>query len=118
MVPQQRTLPLDEIFFALSDPKRRSILQTLQKGPSSVSDLSSPFTDTISPPAFSRHLRVLETAGLIENERVGKGRVCRLRPLGLLEAARQVNEFEAFWRGRFDELREFLKSDPNDPNHA
>ncbi|MEO0414250.1 MAG: metalloregulator ArsR/SmtB family transcription factor [Verrucomicrobiota bacterium] len=75
-MPAQRKSNLDLVFFALSDPTRRAIVRQLVKGPSSVGELSEPFRDEMTPPAISRHLRVLESAQLISQERVGKQRIC------------------------------------------
>ncbi|MEM9646106.1 MAG: metalloregulator ArsR/SmtB family transcription factor [Planctomycetota bacterium] len=98
---------LDEIFFALSDPTRREILARLANGDTSVAELSRPFS--ISAPAISKHLRVLERAGLLEQNREGKGRRCHLVAEPLQEAAAWVASYRKFWSGQLDQLAEYLE---------
>ena len=99
---------LDHTFAALADPTRRAILARLATGDATVGELAKPFA--ISLPAISRHLKVLEEASLIENEREGKHRRCRLRP-DALDAARQWLDFhQRFWSGSPDKLADHLKN--------
>lgn len=106
-------MPLDLTFSALADPTRRAILERLAKGPAGVGALSSPFD--ISGPAISRHLSVLESAGLLVNHRVGKGRLCALLPAALNDASRWMNFEARFWSGSLDRLESFMqKKDRND----
>lgn len=97
---------LDTVFSALADPTRRAIIARLAQGEATVGELASPFD--ISLPAISRHLRVLEEAALIERERDGQHRNCRLRP-ETLKAANEWLSFHArFWSGTFDKLEKHL----------
>jgi DNA-binding transcriptional ArsR family regulator len=103
-------MPLDLTYAALADPTRRAILETLAQGPAPVGTLAQPFR--ISGPAVSRHLRVLEDAGLIVNQRMGKGRLCQLQPQPLTEAQAWLDFQHRFWTGSFDRLDAFLKGQP------
>lgn len=98
---------LDIIFSALSDSTRRAILARLSKGDLTVGELAEPFD--MSLPAVSKHLRVLERAGLLVQERDGRIRRCHLNPEPLKEAARWINHYRQFWEGQFDLLAAFLK---------
>jgi len=98
---------LDHTFSALSDPTRRAILARLAQGEATVGELAEPFD--ISLPAISRHLKVLEQASLISNERHGKHRRCRLRPEALAGAADWLEFYRRFWSGSFDRLDAHLK---------
>jgi DNA-binding transcriptional ArsR family regulator len=98
---------LDPIFNALADPIRRAILARLAQGSANVGTLAEPFE--ISPPAISRHLRVLADAGLIANERRGKQRVCRLNRETLARAQEWLDFSRRFWSGSFDRLDRHLK---------
>jgi len=95
---------LSTIFQALADPTRRAILSRLKEGPSSVGDLSAPFT--ISKPAISQHLKVLESAGLIERQKNAQWRTCSLRTEPLDDAAEWVNHHRDLWNEQFDLLDE------------
>jgi DNA-binding transcriptional ArsR family regulator len=99
----------DMTYAALADPIRRSILETLALGPASVSSLAAPFP--VSGPAISRHLRVLEEAGLIANQRVGKGRICTLQPAALADARDWLDFHARFWTGSFDRLDALLNTE-------
>src|SRR5262245_50590434 len=98
---------LDPIFNALADTTRRAILVRLAQGEANVGTLSEPFD--ISPPAISRHLKVLEQAALITNERRGKERVCRLNRDTLQRAQNWLDFHQRFWSGSFDRLEAHLK---------
>jgi DNA-binding transcriptional ArsR family regulator len=98
---------LDTTFSALADPTRRAILARLAEGEATVGDLAAPFD--ISLPAVSRHLRVLEDAALITNERQGKHRVCRLKPDALAGAANWLELYRRFWSGSFERLDDHIK---------
>ena len=98
---------LDPIFNALADPTRRAILARLAQGEANVGTLAEPFE--ISAPAISRHLRVLEEAALISNERRGKQRVCRLNRETLARAREWLDFSRRFWSGSFDRLDSHLK---------
>jgi DNA-binding transcriptional ArsR family regulator len=99
---------LDTTFSALSDPTRRAILVRLAQGDATVGELAEPFD--MSPPAISRHLRVLEEAELITNQREGKHRRCRLKREALTAATEWLDFSRRFWRGSFDRLDVHLKS--------
>jgi DNA-binding transcriptional ArsR family regulator len=92
----------DDVFGALSDPTRRSIVRRLADGEATVLELAEPFP--ISLPAISRHLQVLERAGLISRGRDGQRRPCRLRPEPLLEIAAWTEHTRAAWEQRLDRL--------------
>ncbi len=98
---------LDPIFNALADGTRRAILARLAQGEASVGTLSAPFS--ISAPAISRHLKILEQASLITNERHGKERICRLRPETLARAQEWLDFSNRFWNASFARLDRHLK---------
>lgn len=102
-------LRLDRTFAALADPTRRAILTRLTRGEASVSELGKPFA--ISQPAISKHLRVLEEAGLIEAGQAGPSRPRRIRREALRQAQDWVAQVEALWRDSFDRLDAMLASD-------
>src|SRR5688500_18038255 len=99
---------LSETFAALADPTRRAILARLAKGEASVGDLASPFD--ISLPAVSRHLKVLERAGLIAREADAQWRVCRLRGTRLRAAHGRLARSRRCWEESLDQLVEYLES--------
>jgi len=98
---------LSTTFGALADPTRRAILARLAKGPATVTELAKPFEMTL--PAVSKHLKVLERAGLIERGREAQWRPCQLRARPLEEAAQWVERYRTLWEERFDRLDEYLK---------
>jgi len=97
---------LDEVFSALADPTRREILVALAEGEHSVSELAEPFD--VSLPAISKHLSVLERAGLITREREGRVRRCRLEPQPLAGALEWIAHQGEFWEESFDSLERVL----------
>jgi DNA-binding transcriptional ArsR family regulator len=99
---------LDQTFNALADPTRRAILVRLSRGEATVGELARPFA--ISLPAISRHLKVLEEAALISNEREGKHRRCRLRPENLASAQQWLEFHQRFWGGSFERLASHLRT--------
>ncbi len=102
---------LDTTFAALADPTRRAILGRLRSGEASVRELAEPFA--MSQPAISKHLKVLERAGLISRGRDAQRRPCRLEARRLAEATEWLGEYRRFWEGSFrrlDALLEELKS--------
>ena len=99
---------LDATFAALSDPTRRSILMRLSHGPATVNELAEPFAMTL--PTVSRHLKVLEAAGLISKSREAQFRPCKLEPARLEEANKWLAQYRAFFSERFDRLDEQLKA--------
>jgi DNA-binding transcriptional ArsR family regulator len=94
-------------FGALADPTRRAILARLTKGETSVTELAKPFDMTL--PAISKHLKVLERAGLIARSRDAQWRPCRLKAQRLEEAAAWVERYREFWEQSFDRLDEHLR---------
>jgi DNA-binding transcriptional ArsR family regulator len=94
-------------FGALADPTRRAILARLTKGDASVTELAKPFDMTL--PAISKHLKVLERAGLITRSRDAQWRPCRLRAQRLEEAADWVERYREFWERSFDRLNDHLR---------
>ena len=105
--------PLDNTFAALSDPTRRAILARLRQGPATVTELAQPFT--ISLQAISKHLRVLERAGLLVRKRQGRIHYLRLNPQPLKDATGWLTRYEQFWESQFDALDQFLTEiEPDD----
>jgi DNA-binding transcriptional ArsR family regulator len=98
---------LSEVFGALADPTRRAILARLAEGEATVNQIAEPFP--ISLQAISKHLKVLERAGLITRGRDAQWRPCRLDAAPLREVAVWVTEYRRFWEERYDELGEYLK---------
>jgi DNA-binding transcriptional ArsR family regulator len=99
--------PLSATFSALADPTRRAILARLAQGEATVKELSAPFS--ISGPAISRHLRVLERAGLIERGREAQWRPCRLEATPLKEVAEWAEDYRRFWDESYERLDEYLQ---------
>jgi DNA-binding transcriptional ArsR family regulator len=95
------------MFFALGDPTRRAIVERLAWGDATVLELAAPFD--ISLPAISRHLRVLEEAGLISRGRDAQRRPCRLRPEALEQVTAWAEHTRRAWEERFDRLDEYLR---------
>lgn len=93
---------LDRVFFALSDPVRRAILERLDRAPALVSELAAPFD--ISLQAVSRHIQVLVRAGLIAQERTGRISRCRLDAGPVFNAAVWINRYSKYWQEQFDVL--------------
>ena len=100
---------MDRVFGALADPTRRAILERLSRGESAVTELAAPFSTSL--PAISKHLRVLEDAGLIIRRNVGRQRICRITPAAMDSAAEWMNHYRRFWTEQLDELDVYLKSD-------
>ena len=99
---------LDTTFAALADPTRRAILARLAEGPASVTDLAAPFD--MSLPAISKHLKVLERAGLIVRGRDAQWRPCRLDARPLQEAASYIGQYRKYWEETFDRLDDYLQT--------
>jgi DNA-binding transcriptional ArsR family regulator len=98
---------LSSTFAALADPTRRAILSRLASSEASVTELADPFE--MSMPAISKHLKVLERAGLIARGRQAQWRPCRLEPGPLKEVADWVEHYRQFWEQSFDRLDDYLK---------
>ena len=99
---------LDAAFAALADPTRRAILARLASGEASVNEIAAPFE--ISLPAVSRHLKVLERAGLIARGREAQSRPCRIEASGLRDVADWVDAYRRFWEESFDRLDQYLQT--------
>jgi DNA-binding transcriptional ArsR family regulator len=98
--------PVEMVFHALGDPTRRQIVDQLSRGPASVSELAAPLP--ISLPAVVQHLHVLQECGLVDSEKVGRVRTCRVRPATMRRAEDWIAERRAEWEARLDRLGEFL----------
>ena len=114
-----QTDPLSAQFAALADPTRRAILARLCEGEASVSDLAEPFA--MSLPAVSKHLKVLEKAGLISRGKEAQWRPARLEPMGMKGMAEWLEHYRRYWDSSFDRLDAYLKKiqkgDPNGPRN-
>jgi DNA-binding transcriptional ArsR family regulator len=99
---------LSQTFSALADPTRRAILAQLSKGEASVSDLARPFLASMSLPGVTKHLKVLENAGLITKSRDAQWRPCRLNAPALKDAADWMEQYRVFWEQSLDRLGEYL----------
>jgi DNA-binding transcriptional ArsR family regulator len=99
---------LDRVFAALSDRTRRAILARLARGDATVGELADPFE--MSRPAISKHLRVLEDAGLVTRTPEGRMTRCELEAEPMAAAAEWVERYRVFWEGRFDALARYLAS--------
>jgi DNA-binding transcriptional ArsR family regulator len=98
---------LDRTFGALADGTRRAILAQLALGDATVGELARPFR--VSRPAISKHLRVLERAGLVQRGREGRVSRCVLDAAGMREAAEWVDRYRGFWEGRLDALSRYIE---------
>ena len=101
------TDPLTTTFSALADPTRRAILARLSRGEATVTELAEPFAMTM--PAVTKHLKVLESAGLIQRGREAQWRPCRLNATPLKEVASYVENYRAYWEESFDRLDKYLQ---------
>jgi DNA-binding transcriptional ArsR family regulator len=99
---------LDATFGALADPTRRAILTRLARGQAMVTELAEPFS--MSLPAISKHLRVLESAGLLQREIDGRVHRCRLAAAPMKNAATWIAQYRAFWETQFDALEKYLEA--------
>jgi DNA-binding transcriptional ArsR family regulator len=98
---------LDAVFSALADPTRRAILARLTLGDASVKELAEPFE--ISAPAITKHLKMLERAGLITRGREAQWRPCRLEAAPLRDVATWLEQYRRFWEERLDRMEEYLQ---------
>ena len=111
-----KSVALDRRFAALADPTRRAILARLAHGEATVSELRQPFA--ISQPAISKHLKVLEAAGLIESGQAAQSRPRRLKVEALAETVAWADDVRRMWDESFDRLDALLKSQMKEPDHA
>src|SRR6185369_8673892 len=107
---------IDRIFHALGDPTRRAIVEKLGEGPISVSRLAEPLDITLA--AVVQHLQVLEASGLVQTEKVGRVRTCRVEPAGLSAAEQWIADRRSLWENRLDRLGDLLNDEwpPTKPN--
>ena len=110
-----QTANLNAVFAALADPTRRAILTRLATGEASVNELATPFA--ISQPAVSKHLKVLEKAGLIERDIDKQRRPARLKAAPMADAVKWLEEFAGFWTSSFDQLDALLADLQKTENH-
>jgi DNA-binding transcriptional ArsR family regulator len=108
-------------FFALSDPTRRAMLAMLVHGQATVKELAQPFN--ISLPAITKHLKVLEQAGLITKGKEAQWRPCTLNAAPLKEVSQWVTDYKQFWEQSFDQLEAYLKTlqqkgNPHESDHS
>lgn len=111
---------MDATFAALADPTRRAIVARMADAGAQglrVTELAEPFMATMSLPAVSKHLRVLERAGLLRQERDGRARRCTLDPEPLRQASEWVAFYRRFWSDRLDALADFFESGGAPPNN-
>jgi DNA-binding transcriptional ArsR family regulator len=101
---------LSNTFAALADPTRRAMLARLSRGEANVSDLAKPFLKTMSLPAVTKHLKVLEQAGLVTKTREAQWRPCKLNGRALKDVADWMEQYRVFWEESFDRLDEYLKT--------
>ena len=104
---------LDTIFHALADPTRRGMLANLALGEKSIGQLAQPFTMSFA--GASKHVKVLEDAGLVLRRKVGRTHLCSLEPEPLGEADRWLRQWEKFWSVRLDRLEELLEANKDEP---
>src|SRR5690349_1087820 len=107
---------LSEIFAALADPTRRAILERLAEGDATVGELAAPFT--VSMPAISKHLSVLERAGLVVKSRDGQRRNCRISATPLKNAMGWLDEYRRHWEANLDQLDAYLTRIQHDPSRS
>ena len=112
----ERSTPLDGVFRALSDPTRRAIVERLADGERNVTELAEPFPMSLA--AVSKHLRVLERAGIARQRAVGRSRRYRLDASRLAEADSWLRRYERFWESRLDRLEQKLRSEHAAPARA
>ncbi len=97
-------------FAALADPTRRAMLARLSKGTANVSDLAKPFLKDMSLPAVTKHLKVLEKAGLITKTKEAQWRPCQLNGVPLKDVSNWMEQYRVFWEESFDRLEQYLKT--------
>jgi DNA-binding transcriptional ArsR family regulator len=108
---RRRKANIGRVFHALSDPTRRAIVEKLCEGPISVSQLAQPLAITLA--AVVQHLQVLEESGLVQTEKVGRVRTCRIEPAGLSVVEQWIADRRSIWERRLDRLGDLL-ADPDE----
>lgn len=106
----QAAVSLDRVFQALTDPSRRAMIERLSLGPATVSELAEPLDMSLA--AVMQHLRLLEDSGVVQSEKIGRVRTCRLEAAGLSSAEQWIQDRRALWRHRLDRLGDFLAEEP------
>lgn len=106
---------LDRVFAALADPTRRAIVQRLSQGEAGVLELAAPFA--MSQPAVSKHLKVLEAAGLISRRRLAQRNLCRLEPGRLKHISDWVGPYRQYWEASFARLDDYIDTLRDEPAH-
>lgn len=101
---------LSQTFSALADPTRRAMLAQLSKGEANVTDLAKPFLREMSLPAITKHLKVLEKAGLVTKTKEAQWRPCKLNGEKLKDVADWMEQYRVFWEESFDRLEDYLKT--------
>lgn len=110
--------PLSRTFAALADPTRRAMLARLSEGEANVSDIAEPFLKEMSLPAVTKHLKVLEAAGLITKGRKAQWRPCQLNGEPLREAVDWMEQYRIAWEDQLDRLGAYLKSKSKGTRHG
>ena len=111
LMVKYKDLDLDRTFGALAHPIRRGILARLAAGEATVAELAQPFK--VSAPAISKHMRILEDAGLLSRHKEGREHRCRLEAKRMQEAERWLERQRRFWNERLDNLERYLKENPH-----
>ena len=101
---------LSQTFAALADPTRRAMLKKLSKGDATISDIAKPFLSSMSLPAVTKHLKVLEKAGLVTKTRNAQWRSCKLNGKTLKKAADWMEPYRLYWEDNLDRLDDYLKT--------
>jgi DNA-binding transcriptional ArsR family regulator len=106
MVEYQQAAELDRVFSALADPTRRAILKSLTRRPATINEIAQPFPVSLN--AISKHVMVLERAGLLRREVKGREHYCSINPRPLSEANRWLEHYRRFWELRMDALQTYV----------
>lgn len=110
------TASLNDAFHALADPTRRSVIARLGKGSASIKELAEPFN--LGLPSFLKHIKVLESSGLIASEKVGRVRTCKLRRENLAAAEKWFDEQRVTWESRYENLDNLLTTLKGDEDES
>jgi DNA-binding transcriptional ArsR family regulator len=111
-MPEERAAALDSVFHALADRTRRAMLRTLATGEHNIGALAAPHRMSFA--AASKHVKVLEKAGLVRRRIEGRSHVCRIEPAPLATADEWLRFYERFWRERLDQLASLLRAEDQD----
>ena len=105
---------LDRVFHALADPGRRLMLERLERGPASVSELARPLSMSLA--GVVQHVQILEASGLVRTQKVGRTRTCSINPAVLRSAEHWIAERRTLWERRLDRLGEYLENQASEEN--